>query len=123
MLLNFPLVRLSDNIKASINPLFTPCPAKGGIKCAASPIIVMGNGRLLFQDLSKGNIRVANPTKDVKRIVLCSVRPNRKIFFSGENQRHYFCFENLPAFGFSIHQVFLKLIPKMQCTIIIGVSK
>ena len=40
-----------------------------GIKCAASPIIVMGNGRLLFHDLSKGNIRVANPTKDdVKRI-------------------------------------------------------
>ena len=70
------------------------------------PIIVMGNGRLLFQDLSKGNIRVANPTKDdVKRISSCSVRPNRKIF-SGENQRHYFCFENLPAFGFSIHQVF-----------------
>ena len=53
-----------------------PCVHKGGkivfeemcirdsIKCAASPIIVMGNGRLLFQDLSKGNIRVANPTKD-----------------------------------------------------------
>src|SRR5690606_2013766 len=37
--------------------------------------------------------------------VLCSVRPNRKIF-SGENQRHYFCLENLPAFCFSIHQVF-----------------
>ena len=32
------------------------------------------------------------------------VRPNRKIL-SEENQRHYFCFENLP-FGFSIHQVF-----------------
>lgn len=64
MLLNFPSARLSDNIKASTNPLFTPCPAKGGIKCAASPIIVMGNGRLLFQGFSKGNIRVANPTND-----------------------------------------------------------
>src|SRR5690625_1335408 len=106
MLLNFPSARLSDNIKASTNPLFTPCPAKGGIKCAASPIIVMGNGRLLFQGFSKGNIRVAMLQMTTSyESILCSVRPNRKIL-SEENQRHYFCFENLPAFGFSIHQVF-----------------
>ena len=61
----------------------------------------MGNGRLLFQDLSKGNIRVANPLQKMmsNESVLCSVRPNRKIF-SGENQRHYFCFENLPGVWF-----------------------
>ena len=67
----------------------------------------VGNGRLLFQDLSKGNIRVANPKKDdVKRIAsLVAFVPIGK-FFSGEKSTTLFRFENLPAFGFSIHQVF-----------------
>ena len=122
MLLNFPLVRLSDNIKASINPLFTPCPAKGGIKCAASPIIVMGSGRLL----SKTYLREIFVSLTLQKMmsnesILCSVRPNRKIFSEKINDT------------ISVLKIYLRLVfpfircfktySKMQCTIIIGVSK
>ena len=62
MLLNFPIGQIIRQYQGIHQPTVTPCPAKGGIKCAASPIIVMGNGRLFFQDLSK-EIFVLQPYK------------------------------------------------------------
>ena len=122
MLLNFPLVRIIRQYQGIHQPTVYALSCKRRHQMCGIPIIVMGNGRLLFQDLSK-EIFVSLTLQKMmsNESVLCSVRPNRKIFQEKINDT------------ISVLKIYLRLVfpfircfktySKMQCTIIIGVSK